>query len=44
MRNLEQLYDFDTRAIVREFERIVFLFPTHWFNITLMMKVYLNET
>lgn len=22
----------------------MFLFPTHWFNITPMMKAYLNET
>ena len=52
VRNLESLYGFDTRsidgtaerAITREFERIDFLFPTHWFNITPMMKAYLNET
>lgn len=52
VRNLESLYGFDTRAIdgtkerqiTREFQRIVFLFPTHWFNITPMMKAYLNET
>ncbi|WP_343354253.1 NAD(P)H-dependent oxidoreductase [Helicobacter mastomyrinus] len=52
VRNLESLYGFDTRAIdgtkerqiTREFQRIVFLFSTHWFNITPMMKAYLNET
>ena len=52
VRNLEQIYGFDTRAIdgakereiTRKYKRIVFLFPTHWFNITPMMKAYLNET
>ena len=52
VRNLEQIYGYDTRAIdgdterkiTREHQRIVFLFPTHWFNITPMMKAYLNET
>ncbi|MCR4942319.1 MAG: NAD(P)H-dependent oxidoreductase [Campylobacter sp.] len=52
VRNLEELYGYDTRAIdgqterkiTQEYERIVFLFPTHWFNITPMMKAYLNET
>lgn len=52
VRNLEQIYGYDTRAIdgakereiTQKFERIVFLFPTHWFNITPMMKAYLNET
>lgn len=52
VRNLEQIYGYDTRAIdgakereiMRKYERIVFLFPTHWFNITPMMKAYLNET
>lgn len=40
VRNLESIYGFDTRKIngdeerrmVREHTRIVFLFPTHWFN------------
>lgn len=52
VRNLESLYGFDTRKInseeeqriTRVHQRIVFLFPTHWFNITPMMKAYLNET
>ncbi len=52
VRNLESIYGFDTRAIDGELERkimqgvqrVVFLFPTHWFNITPMIKAYLNET
>lgn len=52
VRNLESLYGFDSRAIdgdaerrlTREHQRIVFLFPTHWFNITPMMKAWLNDT
>lgn len=52
VRNLESLYGFDTRRIngdterqlMREHTRVVFLFPTHWFNITPMMKAWLNET
>lgn len=51
VRNLETLYGFDTRAIdanaerelTRQHDRIVFMFPTHWFNITPMMKAYLND-
>ncbi len=51
VRNLETLYGFDTRAIdarreydlTREHQRIVFVFPTHWFNIPPMMKAYLND-
>lgn len=51
VRNLETLYGFDTRAIdaslekqlTREHDRIVFMFPTHWFNITPMMKAYMND-
>ncbi len=51
MRNLESIYGHEPRAIdgAREHElcaaheRIVFLFPTHWFNITPMMKAWLNE-
>lgn len=51
VRNLESIYGFDTRAIdaqaerdiTRAHDRIVFLFPTHWFNITPMMKAYLND-
>ncbi|WP_150539793.1 NAD(P)H-dependent oxidoreductase [Actinobacillus vicugnae] len=52
VRNLETIYGFDTRSIdgdkerqiTREHERIVFIFPTHWFNITPMMKAYMNDT
>ncbi|WP_165313696.1 NAD(P)H-dependent oxidoreductase [Vibrio ziniensis] len=51
VRNLETLYGFDTRAIdaqkekelTRAHDRIVFMFPTHWFNITPMMKAYMND-
>lgn len=51
VRNLETIYGFDTRAIdaqkerelTREQDRIVFMFPTHWFNITPMMKAYMND-
>lgn len=52
VRNLETLYGFDTRKIngdeerriTRENDRIVFIFPTHWFNITPMMKSYMHDT
>ena len=52
VRNLETLYGFDTRAIngdeerrlTREHERIVFIFPTHWFNLSPMLKAYMNDT
>lgn len=51
VRNLETIYGFDTRAIdaekeyalTREHERLVFMFPTYWFNIAPMMKAYLND-
>ncbi|WP_266031707.1 NAD(P)H-dependent oxidoreductase [Brucella intermedia] len=51
VRNLETIYGFDTRAIkaederelTRRHDRIGFLFPTHWFNITPMLKAYLND-
>ncbi len=51
VRNLETIYGFDTRAIDAQKEReltikhdrIVFMFPTHWFNITPMMKAYMND-
>ncbi|MEI8598568.1 NAD(P)H-dependent oxidoreductase [Vibrio sp. M60_M31a] len=51
VRKLETIYGFDTRAIdaqkerelTREHDRIVFMFPTHWFNITPMMKAYMND-
>lgn len=52
VRNLESIYGYDTRAIdgakereiMQGYDRVVFLFPTHWFNITPMMKAYLNES
>ncbi|MBZ6975010.1 NAD(P)H-dependent oxidoreductase [Klebsiella grimontii] len=52
VRNLEALYGFDSRNInadeerrlMREHARVVFIFPTHWFNITPMMKAWLNAT
>jgi glutathione-regulated potassium-efflux system ancillary protein KefF len=51
VRNLEALYGdypaaFDIaaeQAAVEAAERIVFLFPIHWFNLTPMLKAYLNE-
>ncbi|WGE35166.1 NAD(P)H-dependent oxidoreductase [Actinobacillus genomosp. 1] len=51
VRNLESIYGFDTRAInsddeyrlMQAHERVVFIFPTHWFNITPMLKAYLND-
>ncbi|MFD1259689.1 NAD(P)H-dependent oxidoreductase [Entomomonas asaccharolytica] len=51
IRNLESIYGYDTRAIdgekereiTRQHDRIVFMFPTHWFNITPMMKAYMND-
>ncbi|WP_373778275.1 NAD(P)H-dependent oxidoreductase [Glaesserella sp.] len=51
VRNLESLYGFDTRAInadeeyrlMQAHDRVVFIFPTHWFNITPMLKAYLND-
>jgi glutathione-regulated potassium-efflux system ancillary protein KefF len=51
VRNLESIYGFDTRAIdaqkerelTQAHDRIVFMFPTHWFNITPMMKAYMND-
>lgn len=51
VRNLETIYGFDTRAIdaqkerelTKQHDRIVFIFPTHWFNITPMMKAYMND-
>ena len=51
VRNLEQLYGADIDAFDVEAEqgaaeaadRIVFLFPIHWFNLTPMLKAYLNQ-
>lgn len=53
VRNLESLYGdnfsnsaFDVAAEQRAVEaadRIVFLFPVHWFNLTPMLKAYMNQ-
>jgi glutathione-regulated potassium-efflux system ancillary protein KefF len=51
VRNLEALYGddlnaFDAAAEQRACEaadRIVFLFPIHWFNLTPMLKAYMNQ-
>ncbi len=51
VRNLEALYGDDTsafdiaaeQAAAEAADRIVFLFPIHWFNLTPMLKAYLNE-
>lgn len=52
VRNLETIYGSDTGAFdvageqkaVEAADRVVFLFPIHWFNLTPMLKAYLNET
>jgi glutathione-regulated potassium-efflux system ancillary protein KefF len=51
VRNLETLYGNDVNAIDVAAEqaaydgvdRVVFIYPTHWFNLTPMLKGYLNE-
>ena len=51
VRNLESLYgsdinNFDIAAEQKaheEADRIVYLFPIHWFNLTPMLKAYLNQ-
>lgn len=51
VRNLEALYGSDTEAfdIAAEqlahegADRVVYLFPIHWFNLTPMLKAYLNQ-
>jgi glutathione-regulated potassium-efflux system ancillary protein KefF len=51
VRHLEALYGHDPQAIdvAREqaahagVGRVVFLFPIHWFNLTPMLKAYLNH-
>lgn len=51
VRNLEALYGANTSGFDISAEqkaadaadRIVFLFPIHWFNLTPMLKAYLNE-
>jgi len=50
-RNLESLYGDNIRGIDVEAERqiyermdrVVFMFPIHWFNLTPMLKAYFNE-
>ncbi|KFZ37987.1 NAD(P)H dehydrogenase [Shewanella mangrovi] len=51
VRNLESLYGsdingFDVAAEQQAYagkDRIVYLYPTHWFNITPMLKAYFNQ-
>ncbi|QSX32218.1 NAD(P)H-dependent oxidoreductase [Shewanella avicenniae] len=50
VRNLETLYGTDINAIdvaaeqqaYADKQRVVYLYPTHWFNITPMLKAYFN--
>lgn len=50
-RNLESVYGdnmrgFDRaaeRKLYEQMERLVFIFPIHWFNLTPMLKAYMNE-
>ena len=50
VRNLESLYgnditQFDVateQAAYKGADRVVFMFPVHWFNLTPMLKAYLN--
>lgn len=51
VRNLEALYGKDTEAfdVAAEqqahegVDRVIYLFPIHWFNLTPMLKAYLNK-
>jgi len=51
VRNLETLYGHDTSAFDvaaeqwahKGVDRVVYLFPIHWFNLTPMLKAYLNQ-
>ena len=51
VRNLEALYGNDTEAFDLAAEqkahegvdRVIYLFPIHWFNLTPMLKAYLNK-
>lgn len=51
VRNLESLYGQDIsrinvaeeQAAYEGVDRVVFMFPIHWFNLTSMLKAYLNE-
>jgi glutathione-regulated potassium-efflux system ancillary protein KefF len=50
-RNLETLYGNDITAIdvaaerkaYEEVDRVVYMYPIHWFNLTPMLKAYFNE-
>lgn len=50
VRNLESLYGdhinnidiADEQAAYQAVDRVVFMFPVHWFNLTPMLKAYLN--
>ena len=50
IRNLESLYGSDItrfdvaaeQAAYYDAERVIFMFPVHWFNLTPMLKAYLN--
>lgn len=51
VRNLESLYGHDTNSIdvaaeqaaYEGVDRVIFMFPIHWFNLTSMLKAYLNS-
>lgn len=51
VRNLESLYGSNTsgfdvaaeQAAYEGVDRVVYMFPVHWFNLTPMLKAYLNE-
>ncbi|MBM3073967.1 NAD(P)H-dependent oxidoreductase [Enterobacter sp. RHBSTW-00994] len=51
VRNLESLYGnavsaidvAEEQAAYEGVDRVVFIYPTHWFNLTPMLKGYLNE-
>lgn len=50
-RNLESIYGdningFDRmaeRRLYQDMERLVLIYPAHWFNLTPLLKAYLNE-
>lgn len=50
-KNLETVYGDNRRGfdrvaecrIYQQMERLVLMYPTHWFNLTPMLKAYLNE-
>ena len=51
IRNIDQLYGTDTAAIdvqaetdlMEQADRVVFIFPTYWFNVPSMIKAYLDN-